>query len=435
MNNFIDHKNFDDILFEYIKDLFDKYNDNILTYFKNNGKLLHMSLEKITTTNNNILYLLRTDNLSDNLIHTDKTINYIIHNLNYFVFDSNFNFKIISKKKTKLDKPYESAIINDIKNNWSEVKIYNHDIGFYTTIFDYDDTLYYVDLYNSPYIVQVDSNKYINTLVSKSELTFKNNISHVIITSPKLSHILYYKTHYVSDDIFLEKCDNIFYSCLDELIFDLENISHVNENKKKLTTGGFILNYKDNDYVINTYIYQKIKDIIPNYKNINKCFIELYKNDNLSFVVNYMSPYPSEIIKRVNAAIKTISREFLNIYHVTRKKLNPELYNILTNNYKTVLFDLHKIFIYKRKTENNNFTNSDDDINEKRSLNHDIIYKYIKKINIDLLVNIFIDRIALLNNIQNITIDMNNIRMNTNEFKILFNDCVHTTTMSYLCKC
>jgi hypothetical protein len=151
-----------------------------------------------------------------------------------------------------------------------------------------------------------------------------------------------------------------------------------------------------------------------------------------------MSPYPSDIIKRVNFSIKTLSREFLNIYHVTRKKANAELYNILSNNYRTILFDLHKIFIYTRKSEEgvvtkiNNIINSDEEFNEKKSLNHDIIYKYLKKINIGLLCDIFIDRIELLNKIQNITIDMNNVRMNCNEFKILFTDCIHTKTMSHL---
>ena len=114
------------------------------------------------------------------------------------------------------------------------------------------------------------------------------------------------------------------------------------------------------------------------------------------------------------------------------------MYNILSNNYKTILFDLHKIFIYTRKNEENyntklsNIINSDDEFYEKKSLNHDVIYKYLKKITIDLLCNIFIDRIELLNNIKQIHIDMNNVKMNTNEFKILFIECVHAKTMSHL---
>ena len=172
--------------------------------------------------------------------------------------------------------------------------------------------------------------------------------------------------------------------------------------------------------------------IIP-VRNINKAYLELYKNDNLKFIINYMSPYSQEIIKRVNLSIKTLSKEFLNIYHITRKKLNPDLYNILSNNYKTILFDLHKIFIYTRKQENND-ENSDEFFMIKKSLTHDIIYKYLKKININLLTQIYIDRLQLINDIPTIKIDIDNMKFDTNEFKILFNDCINTKTMGFLLK-
>lgn len=423
-------------LLSYIKNLYDKYNDNIINYFKTNNKFLHMSLDKI-----NDLFILKADNLSENLIHTDNTINTIIHNLEYFIFDKTFEFNIIVKKKIRLDKPYLSKTVDELKNNWKNIKIYNYNVGFNTTIFDYNDNLYYVDKNNAPYIRLVSDDKYIKQLVEKSYIPFKiNKITDIIICSHKVGHIMYYKNNSICEEIFLEKSENVYYSCFDELIFDLENLSNLNEQKKRITNSGFILSYNETDYILNSYIYQKLQDIIPPFKNINKCFLELYKNDNLSFVINYMSPYPFDIIKRVNLSIKTLSREFLNIYHVTRKKANGELYNILTNNYRTILFDLHKIFIYTRKTEEgivtkiNNIINSDEEFNEKKSLNHDIIYKYLKKINISLLCDIFIDRIELLNKIQDITIDMNKIKMNTTEFKILFTDCIHTKTMSYLLK-
>jgi hypothetical protein len=438
MDNFetIYKDNFELILLSYIKNLYDKYDSSIINYFKTNNKFLHMSLDKVDD-----LFILKANNLSENLIHTDNTINTIIHNLDYFIFDNTFSFKILVKKKIRLDKNGLSKMIDGIKNSWKDIKIYNYNVGFNTVIFSYNDKLYYIDKFNSPNIRLVADDKYILQLVEKSEIPFITNIiTNVIICSHKVGHIMYYKNNHICEDIFLEKSDNIYYSCFDELVFDLENLSNINEQKKKITSGGFILNYKDTDFVLNTYIYQKIQDIIPPFKNINKCFLELYKNDNLSFVINYMSPYPFDIIKRVNLSIKTLSREFLNIYHVTRKKANSELYNILSNNYRTILFDLHKIFIYTRKSEEgvvtkiNNIINSDEEFNEKKSLNHDIIYKYLKKINIGLLCDIFIDRIELLNKIQNITIDMNNIRMNCNEFKILFTDCIHTKTMSHLLK-
>ena len=63
------------ILLNYIKNLYDKYDDNIITYFKANSKFLHMCMNKIDD-----LFILKADNLSENLIHTDNIINMIIHN-------------------------------------------------------------------------------------------------------------------------------------------------------------------------------------------------------------------------------------------------------------------------------------------------------------------------------------------------------------------
>lgn len=422
---------FNNIIIEFLKNILSKNNnkDDLINYFNKNKKLFHMNLNYVDN-----LFIIIPDDMSDNLIHTDEIINLIIHNIEYFVFNIDFSFTFFSKKKIKIDKSYKSSIIDEFKNNWNELKIYNYDIGLNTTIFYFDNNLYYID-YNYPYIFNINDNKYIKILVDKSTICFKNNvINNVIISSHKIGHIMYYKNNFLSDDIYVYKYDNVYYSCFDELIFDLENISVLNEQKKRLSSGGFIINFKDNDYIISTYIYQKIYDIIPSFNNINKCFIELYKNDNLSFVINFMSPYPSDIIKRVNFAVKTLSREFLNIYYVTRKKANSELYNILSNNYKTILFDLHKIFIYARKNDEYSLDNNSDDFYEKKSMNHDIIYKYLKKINIDLLCNVFIDRLNLLNNIQNIHIDINTIKMSYTEFKILFSDCIHTKTMSVLLK-
>jgi len=422
---------FNNIIIEFVKNILSKCdnNDDLINYFNKNKKILHMNLSYVDN-----IFIIIPDDMSENLIHSDETINLIIHYIEYFIFNIDFTFTFFSKKKIKIDKSYKSSIIDEFKNNWNDIKIYNYDIGLNTSIFYYNDNFYYIDKYNFPFIININDNKYIKLLFDKSIIPFKNNIiTNVIISSHKIGHIMYYKNNFLSDDIYLDKSDNVHYSCFDELIFDLENISVLNEQKKRLSTAGFIINYNNNDYIITTYIYQKICDIIPSFKNINKCFIELYKNDNLSFVINFMSPYPSDIIKRVNLSVKTLSREFLNIYHVTRKKANSDLYNILSNNYKTILFDLHKIFIYTRKNDET-LDNNSDDFYEKKSMNHDIIYKYLKKINIDLLCNIFIDRLDLLNNIQNIHIDMNNIKMSFNEFKILFSDCIHTKTMSFLLK-
>ena len=42
-----------------------------------------------------------------------------------------------------------------------------------------------------------------------------------------------YEADILIEDIIIDKSHNIYYSCYDELIFDLENISNLNEQKKK----------------------------------------------------------------------------------------------------------------------------------------------------------------------------------------------------------
>jgi len=419
------YMDFNNSFVDFIKNI--TVNCDLIAYFTKNNKFLQLTLKKLDN-----IYLLIPDKISNNLIHSDNFINFILHNFQYIIFDSTLTYIFAKKNKIYIDKSHE--ILCEMKKNWLNVSIYNLDIGLDTTLIYLDNTYYYVidnDLEKT--------NKNIDILIEKSDFksTFETNIfTDIVISTKNISHILYYKYNFLQDNIFLPHSNVLYYSCIDELLFDLENVSFLNEHKKKLTTAGFILNYNSVDYVINTYIFQKIKDIMPKYKNINKCYIELYKNDNLSFIISYISLYPIDIVKRINVTFKTLSREFLNIYHVTRKKANIDLYNILSNNYKTILFDLHKIFIYTRKNDepknSDNLTNSDEEFYEKKSLNHDITYKYIKKLGTDQICNILIERINLMEKINDIKINMNNIKLNSNDFKILFNDCICTKTMSFL---
>jgi hypothetical protein len=409
----------------YLKNLLSKYNDNIIDYFNSNMKSLNITTKKIDN-----LYILSTNKISTNLLHSDDLINKIIHNINYCIFDKTIDFLYIDYKKIIINKPYDTKILNEIKNNWNNINIYEN-IGISSIFLNYNNTIYFYDIYENTLLL-VDKITYIKSYYDNSNLNINNNqVLQINIVVNKYTHLLYYKNNEIMDNILINNKNNIYFSCFDEFIFDLENISKQNETKKKLTINGYIIQYNNNEYIFNTYIYQKINDLMIPVRNINKAYLELYKNDNLKFVINYMSVYSNDIVKRVNSSIKTLSREFLNIYHITRKKLNSDLYNILSNNYKTILFDLHKIFIYTRKQENE-CENSDDFFNIKKSMTHDIIYKYLKKINIDLLVQIYIDRIKLLNDIQNIKIDIDNMKFNTTEFKILFTDCINTKTMSTL---
>ena len=118
--------------------------------------------------------------------------------------------------------------------------------------------------------------------------------------------------------------------------------------------------------------------------------------------------------------MKTLSKEYLNIYHLTRKKSNPLLYDKMNNDNKKILYELHTIFINTRKNE---YMTTEYFV-DKKSLNVDIVYKYLKKLNTDQIIQIFLERDDLIIATKNTLSDKN--------FKIFFEDCINTKTMSYL---
>jgi len=71
--------------------------------------------------------IIYTDNLSNNLCHSNKIINYIIHNIDFIIIDSNYN----------IIKTYFRNIIVDasnkteLENNWTQCKIFYNYIGSY----------------------------------------------------------------------------------------------------------------------------------------------------------------------------------------------------------------------------------------------------------------------------------------------------------------
>jgi hypothetical protein len=397
---------------EYIISIHEKYKDKFLLHLQKTNKFLNV-FEK------------------DNLI----LINFLNNNdLNRFcLFNKDLNIFLLEKYEITL---YKNDFFT-INKNWNNINIYEN-IGDKIYFFKHENQIYIIYKFEQNYkISNITEINYINELYKNSNIELNNNIfKKMLLVSNKYNKLLYYKNNVIYESLIDYNEKKKYFSCSDELLFELEKISQYNENKKKLSINGYILEYENNEYIINTNLYQKIIDMMPKYNNINKCYIELYKDDNLSFLVNYMTSYTHEIINRINISIKTLCKEILNIYHLTRKKNNKDLYNLLSNNYKNILFDLHNIFIYCKNTDNNlkSFEDSDDidiDLN-KLTINIDVIYKYLKKINTDLLINIFIDRENLIKNIKNININYDNFNSTPTQFKIILNDCSYTKTLSIL---
>jgi hypothetical protein len=100
----------------------------------------------------------------------------------------------------------------------------------------------------------------------------------------------------------------------------------------------------------------------------------------------------TDIVKRINISITTLSHELLDIYHSTRNKQNEKIYLSLPESYLTIIDKLH--VIYKNMKKNNNLNNG---LSNKISVTIDDVYTLIKKIDIYLLINIYGNREILRN--------------------------------------
>jgi len=361
------------------------------------------------------LKLIYTSNLFENLHHSNEIVDYIIHNIDFIITDSNFNIITYVSKNLFIN----SSIKNELCINWDKCSIYYNYIGLYTIFFIHDNIKYYFIKYkidkfeNSPFKF-VDNNIFDNY----------NSPIHKIVCYNKLKFILSYDSSFniINKKIYNLDSPKLKFNSYDELEdLHYKNIN-ITERNKKLFNGGFILIYNGQKYILLNKIYEKITEILPKYNNINKIYLDLYKNDKLNKIINYLTPYYYDVLKRINYSMKTIAKEYLNIYHLTRKKSNPQLYEKMSNTNKKILYELHTIFINTRKNEyltNEYFI-------DKKSLNVEIVYKYLKKLNIEQLEQIFIDRDNLIEITKNVLYDIN--------FKIFFEDCINCKTMSYLLK-
>ncbi len=389
--------------------------------------LLSNFIDLIKTNSNNInniyinefdnLKMIYTDKINGNLHHSNELIDYVLHNIDFIIIDNNYNIITYLEKNHVINSETKKMLID----KWSECKVYTNYIGIYCIFFIYEDIKYYCMKYKI--------NKYEDSIISQIVPNIFDNINnekiHKIIISQRLKHILSYDEEFnlVNNKSIDPYLNQIHFSCYDELDYEHnENIKNM-ELQKKLFNNGYIIVYNNIKYVLPNKIYEKVSSLLPKYSNINKIYLDLYKSDNLNFVINYLSQYPSDIIKRINLSLKTISKEYLNIYHMTRKKAHPEIYEKLDENNKKILYDFHTIFINTRKSE----YIIQNEIADKKSLTVDSVYKYIKKLDIDILEKIYLNRNELIKSIKQVFYNDTN-----DKFKIFFDDCINTKTISYL---
>lgn len=359
--------------------------------------------------------------------------NTVNENFNFFILDdknnllfSMFNIKkydndAINELKLLVEKDWKYIEVTKLKLNFKNIYLFNFKNIWYVT--DSNIIKQFFDIHENNIFSTIPS--YFNDLSINLNNCNKNNVYHLSIKNNleknnsivSLVHIFNNSNNdnINNDDILLKlnKEKIIHFSCLDEMLMATELMNNEDIVTKNIQYGGYLIKIFDKQFknftlfCIRTEIYKYISSILPKYDNQYKSFLELYQNDHLTDVLPYLHKYPADVIRRINMSVKVLSKEILNIYHLTRKKQNKELYNILPISYKKILYDLHKVYVNQKFSEINN--KDYEILKERKSISVDIVYSHLKNIKNVELVNVFNDRKTLLEKIQLLQIKYNEI--------------------------
>lgn len=421
-----------------ISDIINMYNDNNIKEYLQ--KLFGSLILSYCIEETDELYLVNMNLLSENLDYQNNL---------YSVVKRSPNLVIEKKSDTIIIELYNNNGNNKKINNhnWSDIKVSYIYPGLSIVLFNLFDKWLLIS--NDTLDAEINLTSYgtLNSILDKLktiidiELLNKNNYYHIIYQNNRSKNHLdnnlinnsycefifvnsYTKYNFIVNEekiVNINKINELYFSCLDELIIRLDYISYENKINKKLTYAGFNLSvYKDNKNIgnFNLYndVYNMIKKNISINDNIYKIYLELYQKNNLTEILPYISKYSSEIIHRLNMSMKTLSREILNIYHTTRKKKHQDLYKLLPELYKKILYGLHGVYINSRKKDIINRKPVEYD--ETKSITVHDVYYFIKELTAYQLYELFKEREELLKN--------------TNFNNIMNRDCIYILTQSKL---
>lgn len=371
--------------------------------------------------------IIKTHDISDNLRHENNTFDKILHQMKTCVID-----KSTYKPLIYIDKPIQytdnvcsnSYLKNYVYDTYTDfnntdfdnnnMSIYKNYIGSYIVLFTHNniwkflfsDNIYTFDIKNHyilysylhKHIDKLDNSKCYHLLITDTRL--RNLISHnfinneIILIKTTIKYTLEEDFNNIYD--FFTTNKKIYVSCFDELNIYLETLDNNNINLQKISYKGVIMkiNIEHNDSIYiqyNTNSYTNLLNILPKYLNIHEIYMYLYQCDKLSHILSYINDSSSDIIKRINISMGTISREIIDIYHMTRNQNNSELYNLLPMSYKQILYYLHSDYIEQKTCDTEN--------KQKISITVDNVYNKLKNIDYNLLVSLYRERNKLIDNI------------------------------------
>ncbi len=203
----------------------------------------------------------------------------------------------------------------------------------------------------------------------------------------------------------------LFFASYMELINQINDISHDNIVNKKITHEGYNIIINKNNQIINykiqTHIYQQLINIIANKSmekndtiigNVNCCYLELYQNNKLKEYLPFFTNYYSDTTHRISMSVRTISKEFLDIYHYLKKNKRHDVYPLLPETYKKTLYSIHGIYIDTRKKDFINGIERDECRIDTKSISVHDIYHYLKSLPPKTLQQIYFDRHYIIKN-------------------------------------
>ena len=401
------------------------------------------------------LFTLYSDNTSCNLEHIDDLVNDVINECKLLIFDTHSLKPIVTYYNKSCKDNSVIKLIEDV--DWKNINITRYFLNSKHVCLFYHNEKWLCCISETE-IVPIDmSNDAPTTFAHQPDMNLKrisndnlkilgfdvNKLNmlysyHLLVKSESFRK-LGFSDHPSQNEITLlwinDKNLNIiddaqdiqyekkcYFLSLNELTTSIDIMNSENMSSKKLSYGGYVLRILSPDSTHYTFchmttpIYKHILSQLPKHKNEYINYLQLYQNNKLGDILVYLDKYPVDVIRRINMSIKILSKELLNIYHLTRKKQNSDLYDCLPQCYKKSLYDLHKIYVDQKYVDQKFGDNlaKDDGLVEKRSISVDIVYNYLKNLQNEDLLEIYLSRKNLLDNLNNIGYDYASILNVTN---------------------
>lgn len=443
------------LLFELLS-YFDLYKNNTISEKLGNFTGEHMNPDSPLSCLNfivtDLFITISTDKISDSLRHINPYIDRVLHQMNIAVFDkktllpifyleksiknSNKVFNDGGSKKSYLGKYLYDKFtrFNEIEFDNSVVSVYNNYIGSYMILF-YHEVMWYFMFSGNIYPFTNDNHPILYQHLRHSiDKLDKKYCYHIILVDSRLckliniivdkNYVLLVKMseketlidHYDNPYTFFVTNKRIYMSCMDDLLYCLDELDNKNVSHKKLLYRGYIVKIKVDSFEelyvsYNTKTYDYVLSMIPKGLKPHEVYLKLYQDNKLNHYLSFFSNSYDDIIKRINTSMVTMSREILEIYHMTRKKRNTNLYKLLPQSYRQILCHLHTRYISRKCSIND----TDDFFDPRMSISVDNVYDKLKVYDTLSLVQLYKDRDVLINSInQSSDIIVNPIKYCTN---------------------